>query len=413
MTLPRKQVTVLGSTGSIGVHTLDVIARHPDKYQVQALSAHQNVDLLFRQCVRFRPEKAVMVDAHCARQLTDRLQAESLAVEVRTGTDSVSEIATECGEIVVCGIVGAAGLLSTLAAVKSGKKVLVANKEPLVMLGQYIVALARNTGACLLPVDSEHNAIFQCLPQQPMVEHNGVVPIPVPGMINRLLLTGSGGPFRTLPIDQFSRVTPQQACAHPNWTMGRKISVDSATMMNKALELIEATVLFGIEHTKIDIVIHPQSLIHSMVEYVDGSIIAQMASPDMKVPIANALAWPDRMASGAANLDFLTASHRLDFEPPDLRRFPALGLAKRAAERQGNLPAIMNAANECAVGAFLEGRITFDRITALVEEAMEQVAFHPEIEVELILETDRETRSFCNQQLRSGRRGYSRPDRQR
>lgn len=387
-------VTVLGSTGSIGVNTLDVIARHPDKFHICGLAAKNNLSALFEQCRQFEPIKVAMVDADAANQLEKKLIDAGGKTEVVYGENNISDLAEEFGGIVVCGIVGAAGLMSTISAVKFGKKVLIANKEPLVMLGDYIVKLAEDNNACLLPLDSEHNAIFQCLPQHLLRNKNGNGKITDDLAVRKILLTGSGGPFRQLPKEKLHLVSPDQACTHPNWQMGRKISVDSATMMNKGLELIEACVLFGISPNMIEIVIHPQSVIHSMVEYIDGSILAQMGSPDMRIPIASALAWPDRIASGANQLS-LSEIARLDFETPDELRFPALRLAQIAAEKGGTLPAIMNAANEIAVEAFLNGQITFDKITDLVERTMEQVESLEVNDIDTVLEADLTARRGC------------------
>ncbi len=391
-------VTVLGSTGSIGINTLDVIARHPDKYHVCALSANSNVSTMFAQCQRFHPQQVVMADPDCARQLQKKLQHADMDIELDSGEQALSAIAGGLGETIVCAIVGAAGLMSTIAAVKSGKKVLIANKEPLVMLGEYIVQLAKDHAACLLPVDSEHNAIFQCLPQQLLTNRNGNATVTEEQGIKKILLTGSGGPLRQHPLDKLSAVTPAQACAHPNWQMGRKISVDSATMMNKGMELIEACVLFGVAAEMIEIVLHPQSVIHSMVEYIDGSILAQMSSPDMRVAIASALAWPHRIVSGTKPLSLCEVA-RFDFEVPDHNRFPALRLAENAVQSGGTLPAIMNAANEVAVQAFLNGQITFDNITRLVEHTMAASTRDNATDLETVLAADRMARSVCQARL--------------
>ncbi len=387
-------VSVLGSTGSIGVNTLDVISMHPDRFQVYGLSAFNNVELMFSQCRRHLPEVAVMVDPQSAEQLRSRVISSGLDVEVRSGEQAVCTLAAGPVDTVVCGIVGAAGLMSTIAAVKAGKKVLVANKEPLVMLGDHIIELAQQYGACLLPVDSEHNAIFQCLPQQSIVDRNGNAAITREQGIRKILLTGSGGPFRELAPELFSRVTPDQACAHPNWVMGRKISVDSATMMNKGLELIEACVIFGVEAERVEIVVHPQSIIHSMVEYIDGTILAQMGSPDMRVPIANALGWPERISSGAAQLNLVEIA-RFDFEVPDYDRFPSLVLAEDAAKQRGTMPAVLNAANEIAVEAFLNHQIMFDQIPVLVEKTMLASSYSVSTDLDTVLEADEQSRLIC------------------
>ena len=391
-------VTVLGSTGSVGINTLDVIARNPDCYHVCALSAHKNVELVYEQCLAVSPSKVAMACPDSAQRLAEKLSRMSLSTEVVAGHEGLDEIAASSGEIVVCGIVGAAGLLSTLAAVKSGKKVLIANKEPLVMLGEYIMELAAEHEACLLPLDSEHNAIFQCLPRQELDKNSTATNISQSSGVKKILLTGSGGPFRTTPLEQFSTITPDQACRHPNWSMGRKISVDSATMMNKGLELIEACMLFGVEDSDIEIVIHPQSVIHSMVEYIDGSVLAQLGSPDMRVPIAHGLAWPNRILSGADSLDLIKYS-QFDFEQPDEARFRSLVLAREAAKKRGSLPTVMNAANEIAVEAFLTGRIQFPDIMRLVEDAMSKMNFIEQVDLESVLEMDECTRRYCLNRL--------------
>ncbi len=391
-------VAILGSTGSVGVSVLDVIRRHPDKYRVSGLSANQNFADMARQCAEFNPELAVMAGPEAARQLAGELT--DTDTRVLGGAEALSELAGSGADIVVCCIVGAAGLRSTLAAVRGGKKVLIANKEPLVMIGRLIMDEARAHGAMVIPVDSEHNAIFQCLPQNP--DGGGLTTTTTAG-IRRIWLTGSGGPFRQLPVEAFSGVTPAQACAHPNWEMGPKISVDSATMMNKGLELIEACVLFSLEVGDIEIVIHPQSVIHSMVEYLDGSILAQLGSPDMRVSIANALGWPRRIASGARPLNLLECS-RFDFEAPDHHRFPSIGLARAAARAGGTMPAVMSAANEVAVEAFLGGALGFDKIPQMVERTMELAAKEAEVDddgydLESVLASDRRARQLCRELL--------------
>lgn len=385
-------VAILGSTGSIGASTLDVIARHADKYRVSGLSANGNLAAMREQCAAFNPELAVMADAAAARQLAVELPGAGLQTRVLGGPEGLSELAGGDADIVVCGIVGAAGLRSTLAAVRGGKKVLIANKEPLVMLGGLIMREARARGATVIPVDSEHNAIFQCLTA------GGYAAGTRPAGVARILLTGSGGPFRQLPPGDFRRVTPAQARAHPNWDMGPKVSVDSATMMNKGLELIEACALFSVGVDDIEIVIHPQSVVHSMVEYVDGSVLAQLGSPDMRVAIANALGWPQRIDSGARRLS-LTECARLDFEAPDHRRFPCIGLARDAARAGGTLPAVMNAANEVAVDAFLHHNLRFDRIAQVVEATMARAEAGPDSSLEGVLEADRQARRRCRELL--------------
>ena len=389
-------VAILGSTGSIGASTLDVIARHPDRYRVVGLAANRNLDAMRAQCARFKPEVAVMADPAAARQLAGELADTAAATRVLGGADALAELAGGGADIVVCGIVGAAGLRSTLAAVRGGKKALIANKEPLVMLGELIMREARAHGATVIPLDSEHNAIFQCLPPAHWNGGNGSAARP-PG-IRKILLTGSGGPFRQLPLGEFARVTPAEARAHPNWQMGPKISVDSATMFNKGLELIEACALFSIAADDIEIVIHPQSVVHSMVEYVDGSILAQLGSPDMRVAIAAALGWPRRIDSGARRLSLLECA-RFDFEAPDHRRFPAIGLAREAARAGGTLPAVMNAANEVAVDAFLNRALSFDRIPQVVEQTMARADRANHCTPDNVLAADYEARRLCRELL--------------
>ena len=391
----RAGVTILGSTGSIGTNTLDVVQRHADRFRVVALTANQNVEGLFRQCVTHEPDFAVMADPEAAERLSDRLRSAGRPVEVLAGMAGLERVAAlpevDC---VMAAIVGAAGLLPTLAAARAGKRVLLANKEALVMAGPLFVAAVRQGGAELLPIDSEHNAIFQCLP--PGFAAEGLDAAGV----RRILLTGSGGPFRVTPLDRLPDATPEQACAHPNWSMGRKISVDSATMMNKGLELIEACWLFGTRPERIQIVIHPQSVIHSLVQYVDGSVLAQLGNPDMRTPIAHALAWPERLSSGVSPLD-LFAVGRLDFEPPGLDRFPCLALAIQAAESGGTAPTILNAANEIAVAAFLMGRIRYTAIAPLVGATLERLPAQAVNRdgLESLLEADRQARAMAEQLL--------------
>lgn len=358
-----KGVAVLGSTGSIGESTLDVLRSHADRFRVVALCAHRNLSRLVAQCHEFRPAFAAMADAGLAAQLRQQLAHAGLTTQVLAGPAAASELAAlPEADYVMAAIVGAAGLESTLAAAAAGKRLLIANKEALVMAGPLVLAAAARSGATIIPIDSEHNAIFQCLPA------DSGLGAPPRG-VRRILLTASGGPFRDWSADALQDVTPDQACAHPTWNMGRKISVDSATLMNKGLELIEASLLFGLPAESIEVVIHRQSVIHSMVEYIDGSVLAQLGSPDMRTPIAHALAWPGRLASGVQFLDLLRVG-RLDFEPPDLRRFPCLGLAIGAARAGNEMPAVMSAANEVAVAAFLEGRLSFGAIPGVIEEVM-------------------------------------------
>ncbi len=356
-------VAILGSTGSVGEHTLDVIARHPDRFRVLALGAHRNVEKLAEQCARFSVPYAAIADAAAVGRLRDALRARRADTRVVGGEDGLVEIAA-LPEVdsVMAAIVGAAGLRSTLAAARAGKRLLLANKESLVMAGPLLMETVRASGATLLPIDSEHNAVFQCLPRDAVA---GVAPAGV----KRILLTASGGPFLDADGARLEQVTPDEACAHPNWVMGRKISVDSATLMNKGLEFIEACLLFGVSPQQVEVVIHRESIVHSLVEYVDGSVLAQLGAPDMRTPIAHALAWPERVSSGVQSLDLVKVG-TLRFEAPDLRRFPALGLAQEAAREGGSRPASLNAANEVAVSAFLEGGLNFARIPAVIESVM-------------------------------------------
>jgi 1-deoxy-D-xylulose-5-phosphate reductoisomerase len=363
-----QQITILGATGSIGVSTLDVLARHPHSYAVYALSAHSRVDELAAQCIAFRPARAVVGSAAAADRLGVLLRAAGVDTQVEYGEAALCAIASAPEvDSVMAAIVGAAGLAPTLAAARAGKKVLLANKEALVMSGQLFIDAANEAGAVLLPIDSEHNAIFQCMPQfggrVPAVREHGAG-------VAKILLTASGGPFLTRDVASLDAVTPEQACKHPNWSMGRKISVDSATMMNKGLEVIEAHWLFGAPADRIEVVIHPQSVIHSMVSYVDGSVLAQLGNPDMRTPIAHALAYPERIASGVAQLD-LTQIATLRFERPDFNRFPCLALAFEALKAGGTAPALLNAANEVAVQAFLDLRIGFRQIDRVIAHVME------------------------------------------
>jgi 1-deoxy-D-xylulose-5-phosphate reductoisomerase len=383
--MTRQRIAVLGATGSIGRSTLDVVARHPDRFEVHALTAHSRVDELFAQCLAHRPRLAAVRDAAQARVLQERLREAGLRCDVLVGPEGLVAAASG-GEVdtVMAAIVGAAGLASTLAAAQAGKKLLLANKEALVMAGPLFMSSLRAGGGALLPIDSEHNAIFQCLPARgaETLERCGV---------RRILLTGSGGPFRTRPLAELERVTPDEACAHPTWSMGRKISVDSATMMNKALEIIEAHFLFGAAADKIQVVVHPQSVVHSMVEYADGSVIAQLGHPDMRTPIAHALAHPDRIDAGVPSLD-LTRLAGLTFEPPDFVRFRALALAYDVLRAGGTAPAVFNAANEVAVDAFLRGTLPFTRITHVIEAALERVPPGPLGALDDVLHADARAR---------------------
>ncbi|MBS1211572.1 MAG: 1-deoxy-D-xylulose-5-phosphate reductoisomerase [Proteobacteria bacterium] len=385
-----KGICILGSTGSIGVSTLDVVSRHPGAYRVVALTANNNLDRLLEQCRVHRPAYAVLLDEVKAADFRGRLESEGLSgTEVLCGVQALEEVAV-LPEVdsVMAAIVGAAGLLPTLAAARAGKSVLLANKEALVMSGPLFMQAVVEYGAELLPIDSEHNAVFQCMPAG---YHAGRQPPEV----RRILLTASGGPFLNKKIDELHEVTPDQACAHPNWVMGRKISVDSATMMNKGLEVIEACLLFNVSPDQVQVVVHPQSVIHSMVDYVDGTVLAQMGNPDMRIPIAHALAWPSRFDSGAEPLDLL-AVRLLNFERPDFERFPNLRLAYEAVRAGGITPAVLNAANEVAVAAFLDNQIQFTAIPAIIEHCMDMIPTRDADSIDSVLEADREARSAAN-----------------
>ena len=389
-------VALLGSTGSIGVNTLDVIARHPGRFRVFALTANSQVDKLAEQCVRFQPRFAVMADSDAAMRLQQQLQVTAPDVQVLAGTDGLVQVAVMDGvDVVMAGIVGAAGLLPSLAAARAGKRILLANKEALVMSGALFMQAVQENGATLLPVDSEHNAIMQCLPDD-------YAPGPAPRSVSRITLTASGGPFRALALDKLAAVTPEQACAHPNWVMGRKISVDSATMMNKGLEVIEAGWLFGLPIEQINVVLHPQSVIHSLVEYHDGSVLAQMGNPDMRIPISHALGHPQRIVSGAEPLDLLAVA-TLQFEAPDDERYPCLALATTAWQTGGTAPTLLNAANEVAVQAFLDERIAFTAIPAVIEQVLQQCSVHAADTLEMILADDAAARDAACECIESGR----------
>jgi 1-deoxy-D-xylulose-5-phosphate reductoisomerase len=359
-----KTLAVLGSTGSIGISTLDVVARHPDRFRIFALTGRGNVERMREQCLRFQPEFVVMTQPAAAMQLAAELRSSQCATEVLSGETALDEMARHTSvDYVMAAIVGAAGLSATLAAAQAGKRILLANKEALVMSGALLLDLVRKHEATLIPIDSEHNAIYQCMPA-------GKVGARCAG-VRKVMLTASGGPFLRTAVSALQRVTPEQACAHPRWSMGRKISVDSATLMNKGLELIEACLLFGLPESAVEIVVHPQSIVHSMVEYDDGSVLAQLGNPDMRTPIAHALGWPDRVESGVESLDLVKAA-RLEFEAPDLDRFPSLRIAREAARLAGTAPAVLNAANEVVVNAFLERRCGFDMIPAVIEQVLDQ-----------------------------------------
>lgn len=383
----RQQITVLGATGSIGVSTLDVISQHPDKYCIFALTGNQKIDLLAEQCIQHSARYAVVIDPQSASILRAKLKSAGAETEVLCGIEALSEVSSHGDvDIVMAAIVGAAGLVPTLSAVHAGKKILLANKEALVMAGGLFMEAVKASGALLLPVDSEHNAIFQCLPPTSRgLSGSGVL---------RLLLSASGGPFRGLTTEQMLDVTVEQAVAHPNWSMGHKISVDSATLMNKGLELIEACWLFDASPDQIEVIVHPQSIVHSLVQYADGSVIAQLGNPDMRTPIAHALAWPERIASGVAELDLFDIA-RLDFTRPDLDSFPCLTLASEAARTGKDAPAVLNASNEIAVQAFLDRRIGFTQIADVVKETLSGSIFNEPESLTAVQESDRRARSYA------------------
>lgn len=388
-----KGLCILGATGSIGVNTLDVVALHPDKYKIVALSANSNVERLAEQCEQFLPEYAVMANEDSAERLAILLKKKNSSVKVLSGNDGLETIASLSQvDYVMAAIVGAAGLKPTLAAARAGKRILLANKEALVMSGQIFMDEVKKNNAELLPIDSEHNAIFQCMPvdyEKGLAESG----------ITKILLTGSGGPFRTKALSELTSVTPDQACAHPNWSMGRKISVDSATMMNKGLEIIEACWLFNTTPDNIQVVVHPQSVIHSMVQYSDGSVLAQLGQPDMRTPIAHALSWPERIESGVEKLDFFTIA-KLEFEKPDYERFPCLRLAEESIRKGGTAPAILNAANEVAVASFLDNELGFTDIAYIVEQTLTNLTSRAATSLTEILEDDLAAREEAERLIR-------------
>lgn len=381
-----RNITLLGSTGSIGQNTLDVIARNADRYSVFAVSANSNLDLLWRQCQQFNPLYAVVVQPEAADQFANQLKNKNLRTKVLVGQQGLIEIAqhpqTDC---VLAAIVGSAGLLPTLAAAKAGKRILLANKEALVMSGALFMQAVEQNNATLLPIDSEHNAIFQCLPTNYQAGNT-------PKGIRRIVLTASGGPFRNLSLDQLAEVTPEQAWAHPNWVMGKKVSIDSATMMNKALEVVEAHWFFNVAPQAISVLLHPQSVVHSMVEYQDGSVLAQLGNPDMRTPIAHALAWPERVDSGVDSLD-LTAIQNLQFGTLCTNRFPAIKLAYEVLEKGGTAGAILNAANEVSVDAFIRKQITFTDIVEINQRVLQNMPVQPASDLETIFAADAMARS--------------------
>ena len=395
MTEPVQRITVLGSTGSIGVNTLDVLARHPDRFSVFALSGHSRIDALFSQCLAHQPQFVVATDPRAGAQLQSRLAAAGSHTRVLLGHEALDEVAAHPDvDMVMAAIVGAAGLSSCIAAARAGKRLLLANKEALVVGGSFFMDAVRTGNATLLPIDSEHSAIFQSLPSD-----RGLWP----SVVDKIILTASGGPFRTRDPATLGAVTPEQACAHPNWSMGRKISVDSATMMNKALEVIEAKFLFGLDPSRIEVIIHPQSVVHSMVQFVDHSVVAQLGVPDMRGPIAYGLSWPQRIASGTAALDF-SAMAGLSFETFDSlahqARFPGLRLAWEALAGPPGTTAVLNAANEIAVAAFLESRIRFDQIHLVNQATLSGLSVSPPVSLAEILALDEEARAYAQQRIR-------------
>jgi len=384
-------VSVLGSTGSIGKNTLDVIKMNPG-FEVYGLSAHSNIELLLDQCKEFQPRYAVMSDDNNAVRFGELLESSGCRTELLTGNASLERIASDDDvQVVMTAIVGAAGLASTLAAVAAGKRVLLANKESLVMTGELFMDTAVQSGATIIPIDSEHNAIFQCLPDNAQ----GLKGTGLKG-VEKITLTASGGPFLTTPLAQFDSITPQQACKHPKWSMGRKISVDSATMMNKGLELIEASHLFDVNLDQLEVLIHPQSIVHSMVYFQDGSVLAQLANPDMRIPIAHGLAWPERMALDIERLN-LAEIATLEFQAPDLERFPCLRLGLSAAKMGGTAPVVLNAANEEAVAAFLEGAIRFTQISLIIEAVMSKIPCEPAASLAIIQKIDKQARTLSKE----------------
>ncbi len=394
-----RHICILGSTGSIGVNTLDVIRKHPDLFTVRALTAHSNVDLLAKQCLEFKPDLAVVGSVLAAQQLEEKLAGATLKIQVLYGSESLITASTlDQVDTVMAAIVGAAGLLPTIEAAKEGKRILLANKESLVMSGDLFMQAVKAGQAELLPIDSEHNAIYQSLPDA-NTSNGGARGIYGQHGVKEILLTASGGPFRNKSRTELEAVTPDQACAHPNWVMGRKISVDSATMMNKGLEVIEAHYLFGIASSNIKVVIHPQSVIHSMVRYVDGSVIAQLGQPDMRTPIAYGLAWPHRIDSGVKELDFLTMKN-LSFEEANLEQFPCIKLAYQALDAGGIMPCVLNAANEIAVQGFLNGTNQFLQISEIVENVLNQMEPIKADSLETILSADAKARNLAQQVIR-------------
>jgi len=384
----QRGIAILGSTGSIGRSTLAVIALHPERFRVAVLGAFNSWQVIVEQAREFNAETVVLVDPQAAASARAALREMGSKTQVESGEQALADAASAANvEMVMAAIVGAAGLTSTLAAVRAGKRVLLANKEALVMTGRLLMDEVRRAGAQLIPIDSEHNAIFQCMP-------GGYLPGDAAPGVTRVILTASGGPFRSTAAAKMAHVTPDEACAHPKWKMGRKISVDSATLMNKGLEVIEATLLFGLPESQVDVVVHPQSVVHSLVEYADGSMLAQLGAPDMRTPIAQALAWPERFASGVQSLDLLAIGH-LGFEPPDHVRFPSLALARAAARAGGTAPTVLNAANEVAVQAFLDRRLNFVGISTVIDKVLQRLDASPVKALGDVLEADAAARSLA------------------
>jgi 1-deoxy-D-xylulose-5-phosphate reductoisomerase len=384
----QRGIAILGSTGSIGRSTLAVIALHPERFKVAVLGAFNSWQVIVEQAREFKAETVVLVDPEAAAKARAALREMGSKAQVESGEQALAEAASAANvQTVMAAIVGAAGLTSTLAAVRAGKRVLLANKEALVMTGRLLMDEVQRAGAQIIPIDSEHNAIFQCMP-------GGYLPGDAARGVTRLILTASGGPFRSTSAAKMAHVTPEEACAHPKWKMGRKISVDSATLMNKGLEVIEATLLFGLPESQVGVVVHPQSVVHSLVEYADGSMLAQLGAPDMRTPIAHALAWPERFASGVQSLDLLAIGH-LGFEPPDHVRFPSLTLARAAARAGGTAPTVLNAANEVAVQAFLDRRLNFVGISTVIDKVLQRLNASPVQALDDVLEADAAARSLA------------------
>ena len=394
-----QNITILGSTGTIGLQTLDVIARHTHKYKAYALAANSNVDALYKQCLQFKPNFAVLLDEKAALELQEKLKAHSSATQVLAGLSGLIQVSSdENVDSLMAAIVGAAGLQPAMAAARAGKRILLANKETLVMAGSLFMEAVKQGGATLLPIDSEHNAIFQVFPRNNVMPPQQLNQL-ADGGVRKVILTASGGPFRQYTQAQLENVTPALALKHPNWVMGAKITIDSASLMNKGLEVIEAHWLFNAKPSQIDVVVHPQSIIHSMVEYVDGSVLAQLSNPDMRIPIAYALAYPNRIESGVASLNLLEIA-KLEFEAPDKKRFPCLQLAYDALQLGGTAPAILNAVNEVAVAAFLVNKIHFLEIASLIATALKTIKIDPVSSIEQLIAADNEARSFAQGCLR-------------